>query len=275
MRVVYADTLFITNFIMNYFILLATAKICDAPAKRRRLAAAAALGGGYAVAAAIPAAGFLEAPAVKIAAGVLLALCAFGGRAGFARAALVFFAVSATAAGAALAVSLLGGGELFAPVSLKILLPSFAVCYAAVTLVFRRAARRTGGTVSVTLRLSGRETRLRALLDNGNSLRDPVTGKRVLVAGLGDLTPLFPRGAREAIADAVRLGAVRAMEALGDGEVRFRLIPYSSVGVEGGLLLAFRPDAAEIGGERRDGLLVAISPNSVSDNGTYSALMGA
>jgi stage II sporulation protein GA (sporulation sigma-E factor processing peptidase) len=274
MRVVYADTLFITNFIMNYFLLLATAKICDAPAKRRRLAASAALGGVYAVAAAIPAAGFLENPAVKIAVGVLLALCAFGGRAGFARAALVFFAVSAAAAGAALAASLLGG-DILEPINLKILLSSFAVCYAVVTLVFRRAARQKGGTVAVTLRLSGRETRLRALLDNGNSLRDPVTGKQVLVAGLGDLTPLFPRGAREAIADAVRLGAVRAMEALGDEEVRFRLIPYSSVGVEGGMLLAFRPDAAEVGGERRDGLLVAISPNSVSDNGTYSALMGA
>ncbi|MDR0839213.1 MAG: sigma-E processing peptidase SpoIIGA, partial [Oscillospiraceae bacterium] len=37
MRVVYIDTLFAMNLIINYFLLLATAKICAVAAKRARL----------------------------------------------------------------------------------------------------------------------------------------------------------------------------------------------------------------------------------------------
>jgi hypothetical protein len=41
------------------------------------------------------------------------------------------------------------------------------------------------------------------------------------------------------------------------------------------MLLAFKPDEIVIDGKNTAGMLLALSPNHVSENGTYSALLGA
>ena len=282
MQTVYIDSLFIINLIVNYIMLLVTAKICATPARRLRLLGAAAAGAAYAVAAVIPAAAFLVNPFVKIAFGILMALAAFGGNTRFLRTILVFFAVSASFGGVVMAASLLGGGSafggLFTSASLRILIISFAVGYVILTLVFKRAARHKAGViVTVEVRHGGREVLFRALCDTGNALADPVSGRPVMVAGVGDLKMLFTPGVAAALSGLGRKGAVHVMEELSDDArgIRFQLIPYSAVGVSGGMLLAFKPDEIVVDGKRRTGMLLALSPNSVSESGTYSALIGA
>ena len=54
---------------------------------------------------------------------------------------------------------------------------------------------------------------------------------------------------------------------------RFSLLPYRSVGVSRGLLLAVRVDQIQLAGEDRGPLLVALSPTPVSDGGGYGALI--
>ena len=68
-----------------------------------------------------------------------------------------------------------------------------------------------------------------------------------------------------------------ALPRLGTGEwrSRFRLLPYRSVGVDRGLLLAVRVDSLELDGRGRGPVLVALSPTPVSDGGGYQALVGA
>jgi stage II sporulation protein GA (sporulation sigma-E factor processing peptidase) len=251
-----------------------TAKICDAGVPRARLGIAAALGGLYAVFAAIFPEPLTSAP-VKAAAGIVMSAAAFGARPRIARLTAVFFAVSAAFAGAVLALSLLGGSGLPVNIDMKLLFVVFAVCYAVFSLVFRGAGRSGAESyISLTIKLRERSLRVRALVDTGSSLRDPITGDRVAVIGAGESAPLFPHEAARALADAREGGAVRAMEKL-DGlglRARFRLVPYSAVGVPDGLLPAFRPDELLIDGSKTEGILIAVSPNSVSDNGAYSAI---
>jgi stage II sporulation protein GA (sporulation sigma-E factor processing peptidase) len=223
----------------------------------------------------------LTNPFVKVALGMLMALAAFGGCARLLRTMLVFFAVSAAFGGVVMAASLLGGGAaggLFTSASLRVLILSFAVGYVILALVFRRAARHKGGViVPVTVRHGGREVAVRALMATGNALADPLSGRSVMVAGVGELKPLFVPDVAAVLAGLDRKGAVRVVEELSEGErpMRFQLIPYSAVGVSGGMLLAFRPDEIVVDGKSRSGMLLALSPNSVSEGGTYSALIGA
>jgi stage II sporulation protein GA (sporulation sigma-E factor processing peptidase) len=163
------------------------------------------------------------------------------------------------------------------PVDLKILILAFIVSYIVLLLVFKRSGRhQSGGIVSLKLRYDGREVEMRALRDTGNGLTDPMTGRPVIVAGVGDVTPLFPQGIRKTIAGLRLKNAVNIMEELAaESCMRFQLIPYSAVGTAGGMLLAFKPDEIIIDGKRKAGMLLALSPNSVSENGTYSALLGA
>jgi stage II sporulation protein GA (sporulation sigma-E factor processing peptidase) len=284
MQVVYVDSLFLINFVINYIMLLVTTKICAARTNRLRLALSAAFGAGYSVAVVLPFAFalFLASPFVKVAVGILMVLASFGGQARIIRLTLVFFAVSVAFGGAVMAASLLGGGGLYGglltPIDLRVLILAFAVCYVVLTLVFRRAGRvRSGGIVSLKLRHGGREVAIRALRDTGNALTDPMSGRPVIVAGVNDVTPLFPQSVRGTVAGLRLKDAVKVLEELSDtgSTVRFHLIPYSAVGTAGGMLLAFRPDEIIVDGKVKTGMLLALSPNSVSESGTYSALLGA
>jgi stage II sporulation protein GA (sporulation sigma-E factor processing peptidase) len=281
MQVIYADTLFFLNLIINYVLLLVTAKICHSPARRLRLAIAAAFGAAYAVAVLYPSLAFLSSWMVKPAVGIAMALIAFGGQRALLRQVLVFLAVTAAFGGAVLASSLLfgGTGRLPSSVGLRILLPVFVAGYALLTLLLRRAARRPGGggIVSLTVRNGTRTLQLRALKDTGNALVDPMTGRPVIVVGLADIAALFDVPVRRILEQLRHSSAVEVLEKLGcEGHgTRFRLVPYSAVGVTGGMLLTYRPDAVEIGGKVRRGVLLAVSPNSVSDSASYAALVGA
>ena len=280
MQVVYIDTLFLINFTVDYLMLLLTAKICSVPARRWRIAVSAAAGGVYAVLAVFDSLSFLRNPFVKVAVGVAMVLTVFGGKKELMREIFIFFAVSAAAGGAIVALSFfrtggITGGALFVPVDLKLLLFSFLVIYPVLTLVFRRTAKRrkSGGIVTLTISAGGRSIRLRALVDTGNSLTDPMTGNPVIVTGPGTLQTLFSQKIQNLIQNGEN--PVKTMESLyGAGERRFSLIPYKAVGIESGMLLAFRPDHVEVGGVEKKGMLIALSPNKVSDGGVYSALLG-
>ena len=60
----------------------------------------------------------------------------------------------------------------------------------------------------------------------------------------------------------------------GEWRGRFRLLPYRSVGVERGLLLALRVDRARYGPWEYRNCLTALSPTPLSDGGGYCALIG-
>ena len=282
MTVVYIDALFLLNLIVNYLLLLAAAKLAGEPLRRLRLAAGAALGGLYAAAIFFPGMGFLTNPLCKLGAAVLMLLTGFGGSRRLLRVTLVFFGLSCAFGGGIFAIGLLGGrgltlrnGVLYSVMDLRILLLSAAVCYAVLTLVFRRTARHGRREVlPAVLTLEGRRVAVNALVDTGNTLTDPVTGRPVMVAEGSRLSPLLP-GERVLDEKALRdpVGTLERLSRGGRGR-RFRLLPYQAVGVECGMLLALRLDDARVGAEDYGGILVALSPNPVSDGGGYSALIG-
>ena len=81
MTVVYVDSVFVLNALMDYLLVLCAARLAGIPLRRRRYLLAGLLGGAYAVAVFLPGLGFLSATPVKLAAGILLALAAYGGEA--------------------------------------------------------------------------------------------------------------------------------------------------------------------------------------------------
>lgn len=282
MTVVYVDTLFLLNALVDYLLLLCSARLAGEPLERLRFALGAVLGGGYAVAIFLPGLGFLERPLCRLAAAVLMAVAAFGGGRRLGRQTAIFFALSCAFAGGVLAISLLGGtglslnrGVIYSGMDLKMVLLSAAGCYAALSLLLQKAgrhARFTGELKEVRLELGERAVELTALTDTGNTLTDPVTGRGVMVVEGARLMDLFPPEQRP---DGASLrdpaGALEGLTAAGG---RFRLLPYRSVGVERGLLLAVRVDRAVVDGEDRGAMVVALSPNPVSDGGGYAALLG-
>ena len=209
----------------------------------------------------LPGCSWLGSGAMKLALGAAMALIAFGGEAHWARCAVVFFAVSAAFGGAVYAASMLAGvspgSGALVTVSGRVLVLSFAVCYAAVSTVFRRRAKTAAREVrTVTVTLAGRSTTVRALRDSGNDLHDPVL-------------PLFPT--LHALPD----DAVQTLTVLGalpECTGRVVLLPYRAVGVTGALLPAFRPDSVMIDGAPEP-MLLAMSAQALTSDGAFSMVL--
>ena len=272
MRVIYADSMFLLNFTVDYLLLLATGKICALPLRRGRMALGAAWGGVYALLAALIPAPFANAW-VKILAGLGCAAIAYAPGPRFARSALVFFAVGAAFGGAVYAAVGLGGG--MAPdaplpaVSIRTLVLSFALCYAILSLVFRGLGRRSLRQVETAqLWLRGRSVSFRALRDTGSELRDN-GGRPVMTVGWSAVAPLFPELSHPPRDPALLCLAMSELEGLAG---RCRVLPCQTVTDSGGLLAAFRPDLLLIGGRSAPCRLVAVTMSPVSPDGDFQAL---
>ena len=254
MQVIYLDRLFLLNLLIDYLLCLLSARVCGLVLRRRRYFLAALLGAIYAVLVLLPDLRMLGSLFGKLAVAALMAVIAYGGESHALRCGAVFLCVSAAFGGGLWALSAAGGYPIF---DARVLILSFAFCYAGLLLLFRGRARLPDqARAEVRIGLGSRESRFMALIDTGNHLCDPATGAAVMLACPRALAPLFP-GADLSV-DPVTLAALPSLAG------RFRLIPYRAVGTHG-LLPVFRPESLSIGGEERRDLLVAVSPAAQGD----------
>lgn len=276
---VYLDTLLLLNLIVDYLLLLVTAKVAGEPFRRLRLLAGGLVGALFSALCFLPGLEWLTHPACKLGGAALMLLAAFGGSRRLLRLSLCFFALSCALGGGVLLISLLSGrgmsfqnGVLSTGLDLKAVLLSAAVCYAVLSLLFRRAGRHAGRELApVVVSLGGESILLTALRDTGNTLTDPATGRPVLVAEGEKLRRLLPGELVDGLGEPARAMERFARSPLGR---RLRLLPYRAVGVDCGFLLAVRMDRVSVGGQDYGGLLVGLSPTPVSDGGGYQALFG-
>lgn len=272
MEVIYADSLVLLNAVIDYLLLLSAGKLCALPLRRGRMALGALWGGAYALACAAMG-GVLTHPLIKLAAGAVAVFLAFGVKTRPLRAVLAFYGAAAAFAGAVYAAMGLAGlpreTGLLLPVSMRVLVLSFALSYAVIALAFRSVGRRAERVLcTVELEFCGRLVTLRALRDTGNELTDPLTGCGVVIVQSEALRPLLP-GAELCAQDVS--AALEAANALWPG--RFRLVPCAGVTAERALLLCFRPDAVYVDGHRRRDLLAAVSPRVLCPDGEYAAIV--
>lgn len=259
MGTIYLDSLFLLNFVIDYLLCLVSARVCGLILRRGRYLVAALVGAAYAVCLYLPGLELLRLWAMKLMLWLVLGLIAFGREERLLRCAVVFAAVSAAFGGFIWAIELMGGYPAF---DMRTMLLAFALCYTLLRLLFRNKARLVEAKrAKIRLELSGHTAEFMALVDTGNALRDPVSGRAVLLASPHALAPLFP--GREELLD---MEAVELMELARNIEElcgRFRLVPYSSIGGSG-LLAAFSPDRACVD-EKEETIVAAISSVASGD----------
>jgi stage II sporulation protein GA (sporulation sigma-E factor processing peptidase) len=117
-----------------------------------------------------------------------------------------------------------------------------------------------------------------ALVDTGNHLKDPLNRQSVIIVDSRALTGLLPEELLKIIIDLGR-GEQTAIDQLGQlkaWQTRLRLIPFSSIGKDNGLLIGFRPDEVRIGGRLVPGHIpptIAVHPFCLDPNDEYMALV--
>ncbi len=237
------------NFIVDLLLLLGTNRLAGYPAGLSRSCLAAAVGGLYGGVCLLPGFRFLGNTLWRMVSLGLMGTIAFGLGKSTLRRCMLFVLLSMALGGLALS---LGGGSI--PVMLGAAGLLIGLC--AVGFRGKDTARRR---IPLELHKDGRQIRLLALYDTGNTLRDPLTGESVAVAGAQ---------AAKALLGLSREQLKKPAAFLTPG---LRLIPYKAVGLEGSMLLCARFRDAKVDGKRRD-LLVAFAPEGLEEE--YQALIG-
>jgi len=257
--VIYADVLFGINFFLDFVLLWGTAKFGNFPCRMRRLLPAAFLGAVYGVGILVPQWQMFYNLGGKIGFSFLMVLIAFGRQPilRFIKSVVYLYLISFAMAGAVLGgVSLLNSSGLRLPENLPI--PWVALIFAvAAALILARWGigylRRTWHQDSCITQgeiwFNGKSVCCNLLLDTGNELSDPATGKPVMVMEYETLKKILPEDFCTRF-EACGGSDVTKILSVNNGafwQRRLRLVPFHAIGSNGGMLLGFSPDLVVLG----------------------------
>lgn len=287
---VYIDVLFIINFAVNYVLLLITGRLMRHRINKARVFAAAMGGALYACFMFFPQIKFLYGFIFKILASFVLVLGAYGIKSIVMsiKNAVVFYLSSFVFGGVTLAVfyftdaglkygGALNNGIFYFNLPWKILFLSCALSYAAVKLAFfiyRRDKKLT--YEKVTVAISENFVHLNALVDTGNLLSDPITNSPVVVVELEGIKELLPQKLVKLFKDKNETDLQMVSEAVKNTELekRLRMIPFSSLGEQNGIMLGFKPDFVKIEKSVISEVCIGICGANLSNGHAYNALIG-
>lgn len=127
-----------------------------------------------------------------------------------------------------------------------------------------------------------KEVNISALIDTGNSLQDPITSMPVIVVEFSAIKELLPLEICNIFEDVKEQDIANLATKLykTDWINRFRLIPFTSLGKENGMLIGFKPDYVVIGDDSDSGkkgitdVVIAIYNKVLSKGKDYKALLG-
>ncbi len=249
---VYLDIVVLLNFLVDFLLLLGTNRLAGYPPGILRAAGAATLGGVYGGVCLLPGFSYFGNLFWRLVSLALMSVIAFGCSRSALRRGVLFSLLSMALGGIALGMQ---GGFW-----------SLVLSAGGVTLMCVLGFRGQAGRrqfVQVKVCRAGREVRLLALQDTGNTLRDPVTGQPVLVVGADVACRLTPLTKHQLQNPLEAVGAIPGL----------RLIPYHTVGNPEGLLLALRIADVTVG-KQKGSRLVAFAPENLSQDGAYQGLTG-
>ena len=252
---VYLDLVMGMNFAGDLLLLLGTNRLAGFASEGRRVAGAAALGSVYSGVCLLDSFRFLGSFLWRIVTLAGMAGIAFGWNRSAIQRGAVFILLSMALGGFAM-----GMGRN----SFPMLILAAALMWGLCKLSFQGGVGQRE-YIPVELTWKGKIIKLLALRDTGNTLRDPITGEQVLVAGADVAMELLGISSYQ---------LRHPVEAMAKGEISgLRLIPYHTVGQPAGLLPAFRFHGAKIGNTYMDPL-VAFAPEVLARGEGYRMLTG-
>lgn len=292
---VYWDVLVLENLVINYLILLVTSKFARARVSTLRLLLGSIIGALYVgVIILQPDLKVYYTTIAKILLSMFIVAVTFSPRKvlQFIRVLAIFYISTFIFAGAAFAFLFFNqqGGFVrngivcvFGQSQWSLMVTSIITVGIIIKIfweVIQSKITKEGLLVPVKISFDNRAIDLSALIDTGNSLRDPLTNIPVMVVEFKALQELLPQEIKSIFDGAQEedLNYVTTIISKSKWFSRFRLIPFCSLGKENGMLIGFKPDFIEIGGEedKRDikNVIVGIYNRSLSRNEKYKALLG-
>lgn len=276
--IVYADVVFIENLIINSVILYVTLLIRKVKISIVRILISSTLGSLYAVISIKINNNFI----MKIILSVLMIAIIYPtkNKKRFLETIILFYLISITAGGSAIAISYLIQDYKISElnnlpiISFPILISGLGTVVGIILIMatinnLKNRISKKDIFFDVEIYIEDKKEKLKALLDTGNMLKDPLSNKPVMIATKRSLKSIIP----EEILDNINL-------ILGGDKIgklitkRIKLIPFNSLGNEHGILIGIKSDKIVINNNEIKDVIIGIYEKEFSKTRRYDALIG-
>jgi len=296
---IYPDVALVVSFLMNGLILWGTARLNKLAVGWLRIAAGAAAGAVYSFATAFavvdPRWGLLNIFWMKILFSVAMFALAFAplNFKRFITSMVIFYMVSFSLGGLFIGILYFFKSSPFysqfadiSRLTAAYFLPGLLITVAAYVCFTRFGSRllqkrlaQNLFRVPLKVLFGEAQVEVEALIDTGNQLQDPLTHIPVVVVEYGVLKGIFPQEVRTAFEYGKEPDIMLILDSLAETQwvTRFRVIPFTSLGRENGLLIGFRPDRIEVLNKGNlvstGNVIVGVYHQELCPEGGYRALL--
>jgi len=290
---IYIDVLFFENIAINFLILAVTGYISKLKASSARLLMGSFIGAVYVLAAFLPEMEMYFTITAKIVISFVMVAVTFWPEKikDFIKLILFFYLVSFVFGGAVFGLYYFlnteGGMVSYGVYNIsgfpiKTLLISIIFAYIIIRIcwdIIKSKAIHENLMVIVSVEFEHKKVMIDALIDTGNSLRDPISNIPVMVVEFEAVKDILPEEVKKIFLSGEETNLDFVVEEISktDWASRFRLIPFNSLGKNNGMLIGFRPD--RVGVELKNGkkdfeeVIVGIYNRILSTDESYKALL--
>lgn len=289
---IYVDVVLMENLIMNYIILLATGIILKKKVKHIRLIIAGLLGAIYSVIAYTSILEIYSGIVLKIILSVVIVYISYNSQnlKELWKDILIFYLTSFVFGGAAFALIyivrpqeiLMKNGLFLGTYPLKTVLLGAIVGFAIIITAFKLVKNKITKKdmfCELEIKLNNKIIKTKAMIDTGNLLKEPITNTPVIVVEHTLLYECMPKeilnnldqilgGDFDKIPEKVKMEYIS----------KLKLIPFSSLGKQNGMLVGIKPEYIKIEQEekenKKENIIIGIYNKSLTKKGEYRALTG-
>ncbi len=246
---VYLDIILIENILMNYIILYATGFIQKQKIKQIRLIISSTLGGAYAIISYLNIIPIYSNFFMKILLSIIMIYVAFNIQniKKLLKTILLFYLSSFVMGGCALALLYIinpenisfKNGVLIGTYPMKVTLIAGVVGFLIIQISFqinKRQMKKKDMICDLEISINKKKIKLKSYVDTGNMLKEPLTKEPVIIVEKEKLNNIINVNIEEILG-----GDDKKIE-----KIKFRIIPFKTIGNENGILIGIKPDFVKI-----------------------------
>lgn len=284
---IYLDIIFFENLFMNYIILFATETILKSQFKIIRTFLSSLIGSVYAVLTYVTDMEIYSSILLKIILSMSMVYIAFNSKnlKSFFKQLIIFYLTSFTFGGVAFAFVyfvnpqniLFEKGVLITTYPIKIILVAGIIGFLIITTAFKNIKgklRKKDMFCNIKIIINSKSVYVKAIIDTGNFLKEPITQTPVVVVQKNVLKGVIPSYILENIEDIINGKSVNLYEYIS----KIRIIPFTSLGKENGVLLGIKADKILVEAEDKyidiNNVIIGIYDGILEKNKRYIALLG-
>jgi len=285
--VIYLDIVFFENIAMNYLILFATAIISKVKIKPFKLLLSSGFGGIYSILSYIIIFSSFQNMVLKILVSILMIKIAFNPLKFkfLVKEIVLFYLVSFTFGGAAFMLLYFinpenivsENGVLIGTYPLKATLLGAGIgiiTIISVAVIVKDRFSKKSMLCEIEIFYKGKTERIKSMIDTGNLLQEPITKEDVIIVEKYCLKNLLDKDILDNIDNIV---SGKWLDKPDIYSYKFKIIPFSSLGNQNGILLGFKPDYVRVIDENaitRNDTIIGIYNGKLSKSNLYSSLIG-